>query len=282
MTWTSVCIGGFYFREARIDGTISILPEPYLPFTKEGPADVVCQVHTGFRQEDSTHWEPGFQAETNWEMFAHGNQLLIRTQFIEAYCDKTFQHIELYPLSGSTTQDLSLFSYPLSELVCMHLLAQRNGALLHACAVLMNNTAVLFCGESGAGKSTMAGLWHQRGYTILSDDRIIARKMNKKLIAMGTPWHGDAGLSAPLAAPVSAIYFLRHGTKNHCEITTGANVIALLLQNSFLPLWEKEIIEKNLLFFEQCLQSIPCKILEFVADDEIISFIREEHNELDT
>ncbi|MGN6477953.1 MAG: hypothetical protein ACTHKV_12055 [Flavipsychrobacter sp.] len=40
----------------------------------------------------------------------------------------------------------------------------------HAGSVIVNNKAFMFCGTSGAGKSTIAAHFYSRGYKILSDD----------------------------------------------------------------------------------------------------------------
>ncbi len=40
----------------------------------------------------------------------------------------------------------------------------------HAACVIINNKAVLFCGKSGKGKSSLAVYFHSKGYTVLSDD----------------------------------------------------------------------------------------------------------------
>jgi hypothetical protein len=41
---------------------------------------------------------------------------------------------------------------------------------LHASGVIIDDRAVLFCGESGAGKSTTAALFATRGHTVVTDD----------------------------------------------------------------------------------------------------------------
>lgn len=51
--------------------------------------------------------------------------------------------------------------------IALHL---RRIVTLHASAVEVDGGAVLFCGESGAGKSTMAAALQKRGYSVLSDD----------------------------------------------------------------------------------------------------------------
>ena len=50
------------------------------------------------------------------------------------------------------------------------LLHQRNHIALHASAVEVNGKAVLFCGASGAGKSTISAALTGRGYPLVADD----------------------------------------------------------------------------------------------------------------
>jgi HPr Serine kinase C-terminal domain len=50
------------------------------------------------------------------------------------------------------------------------LLHQREHIVLHASAVRVNGKAVLFCGQSGEGKSTLAAALTQRGYPLITDD----------------------------------------------------------------------------------------------------------------
>lgn len=50
------------------------------------------------------------------------------------------------------------------------LLHQRGRLVLHANAVQMNESAILFLGSEGKGKSTTSLSLHQRGYNLLADD----------------------------------------------------------------------------------------------------------------
>ncbi len=50
------------------------------------------------------------------------------------------------------------------------LLRQRGLLVLHACCVARDGQAIAFVGDSGWGKSTLADLFHRRGYAVLNDD----------------------------------------------------------------------------------------------------------------
>lgn len=65
-------------------------------------------------------------------------------------------------------QDIAIF---LAGNVFGVLLHQRNHIVLHASAIVVNGKAVLFCGVSGAGKSTIAAALGSRGYTLMTDDQ---------------------------------------------------------------------------------------------------------------
>lgn len=53
---------------------------------------------------------------------------------------------------------------------------------LHAACIVVNNKAVLFCGKSGVGKSSLTAYFYSKGHAILSDD-ITTVKLSKS----GTP-----------------------------------------------------------------------------------------------
>jgi serine kinase of HPr protein (carbohydrate metabolism regulator) len=46
---------------------------------------------------------------------------------------------------------------------------------MHACGLVDRGDGYLFCGRSGAGKSTSAGLW-QREPRVLNDDRVLIQR----------------------------------------------------------------------------------------------------------
>ena len=67
----------------------------------------------------------------------------------------------------------STIDHLLVDQVWPRILAHRGDLVLHAAGVLGPGGAILFVGESGRGKSTLAASLHQRGHPLLGDDAIV-------------------------------------------------------------------------------------------------------------
>lgn len=190
--------------------------------------------------------------------FTEGEVLLHRPFFTEASV--------AYPLE-----------YPLDELWLLNLLARGRGAELHCSGVKdERGRGLLFVGQSGAGKTTMSRLWETApGVEILSDDRIVVRRAEDGQYSMyGTPWHGEAALSSPLSAPLTAIFFLRHGERNLLRELNRAEATARLFSCSFPTYYDAAGLDFTLEFFEKLAGAIPCRELSFVPEREAVDLIQ--------
>ena len=192
---------------------------------------------------------------------------------------KDFTKIEvaLHRPYFNSDQPVYPLEYPLDELLLINLLAQGRGAEVHGCGVVdPSGQGHLFIGQSGAGKTTMARLWEGiPGVTILSDDRIVLRQIDKKLWMYGTPWHGEAMLASPERAPLARIYFLEKGSTN--EVIPLKNSVALgrLITCSFIPFYSQPGLAFTLSFFEEVVRAVPSIELRFVPDRRVVEFINE-------
>jgi len=189
--------------------------------------------------------------------------------------DFTSAEVLLHRPYFNTDQPIYPLEYPLDELLFINLLSFGKGVEIHACGVKDSlGRGHLFVGQSGAGKSTMARLWQGvSGVTVLSDDRIVLRKLSGKIWMYGTPWHGDAGLASPGRAPLSRVYFLKHGPKNEILKQGPVESMTRLFTCSFLPFYSSEALDFTLGFFEEVVKAIPCHEIRFLPDRRITEFI---------
>jgi len=189
--------------------------------------------------------------------FARGHMVLNRFSFAPG--------APIYPLE-----------YPLDELAMMHRLALGEGIEVHALGLAdEDGSGYLFLGHSGAGKSTTARLWREQpGVKLLSDDRIILREQNKKILMYGTPWHGDAGVASPDCAPLTAIFLLEQAPVDELIPLAQGKAAAELFARAFVPHYSKSAIHFSLDFADQVTRSVPNSIFRFAPTPGAVEVIR--------
>lgn len=96
-----------------------------------------------------------------------GRQFLLRIPDIARFLLKDGDEIVFAPETDDGLADVPIFILGTVFGILLH---QREQIVLHASAVRVNGKAVLFCGSSGAGKSTMAAALAQHGYSLVTDD----------------------------------------------------------------------------------------------------------------
>jgi hypothetical protein len=97
------------------------------------------------------------------------------------------------------------------------LLAARGGMLLHASSAIRGDRAYVFCGVSGAGKSTIVSLAPSDSI-LLTDEISFIRPVGDGYRAFGTPFAGELGVSGPnVSAPIGGLYLLNKGRENRIE-----------------------------------------------------------------
>jgi len=148
---------------------------------------------------------------------------------------------------------------------------------VHACALVVDGRAALFCGRSGAGKSTTARLWRRLrpGTPVLSDDRVAIRLQGGRPIAHGTPWHGDGGFATPAGRPLAAVFFLRHGRRTRLTPLAPGAAAARLFSRSFPPPWDPVGIGRVLEACAAVAASRPCYELRFRPDRQAVDAVIE-------
>lgn len=285
-------IGGFSLGVWCEKGMPAVLDPEHAPFVAPSETNRPCDL------EFDVSWSPTLPAPKTLPDFSSGGLWSAHrdhsgTKFYfasptfgsepykAAWLDPSFSrgHVVLNRSSFQAHDSLFPLEYPIDELVLMHRLALGEGVELHALGLVdQDSSGYLFLGHSGAGKSTTARLWmRQPGVRLLSDDRIILRLQNGIYRMYGTPWHGDAGVSSPGSAPLSAIFFLEQAPRHQILPIAQPQAAAELFARAFLPHYVKSGIEFTLHFLDQLTRSIPCSIFRFAPTDDAVEAIRHAH-----
>jgi len=167
--------------------------------------------------------------------------------------------------------------YPLDELLFQHRLTRDGAVEVHACGVVWRRRTLLFCGVSGAGKSTTARLWsrHAPRSIVLSDDRVVLRPTGRGARAWGTPWHGEGRFASPQSAPLGAVFFLRHGRATRVRRLAPAEAAARLLARAFPPLWDQGALARALRTCGAIATRVPAFDLAFRPDRSAVLAARD-------
>ena len=183
---------------------------------------------------------------------------------------------EYLTAQGDSVELSNSAGYPVDQLLLMYYLAPRQGLLVHAAGLVADGRALIFPGVSGAGKSTLAKQFLARDWpSLLSDDRVIVRKMGSSHVAFGTPWPGDAGVAVNASAPLAALLFPAKGVENRIsELSPQAALHRLLPATSIL--WhEQELLFSQLDTCEHLLSHIPAFELSWSLNTGVVDDVHE-------
>jgi hypothetical protein len=232
--------------------------------------DVDVEVRTADLPNPSS--EPLFVSGGLWTVYRHGRGILYvirepvrgRAPLSSLLIDERRRKGKLFLAPGAPFA----LHYPLDELLFQHHLARHGGMEVHACGVAENGRVLLFCGVSGAGKTTTARLWrrHRRSAEILSDDRMIVRARGGRLWAFGTPWHGSGRFASPRGLPLGGLFFLARGQEASVAALSAPAAAAELFARSFPPPWEAEGSARVLSLCARVAAAVPCARLRFRPD----------------
>jgi hypothetical protein len=117
--------------------------------------------------------------------------------------------------------------------IFLYLINRNNGFILHASSILKNNSAYIFCGPAGAGKSTIRKLFPD--CISLGDDSALMRKIDDKYYLFGSPFYQTSNISYPNSRIKNKhVYIIHKSNKIRLKDLNFPDNLKNLLQNSFL------------------------------------------------
>jgi hypothetical protein len=193
-----------------------------------------------------------------------------------AFFDRDFREGRILVRRDALTESMHALDYPLDEVIIAHLLGRGRGVELHGCGIIdQDGRGQLFVGQSGAGKTTTARVWLAEGhFEIVSDDRVIVRRVDGQWRMFGTPWHGEAELSSPLSAPLGAIHLLVQASHTELVSLPAAQAMATLFGCCFPPFYDAGALGYTLECLDQIVRDLPVRALRFLPDRSVIDCIR--------
>ena len=213
-----------------------------------------------------------FSAGRSWDLWRHADgseDIVFRggagfgTDAWHLHIDSTFQSGSLAEAPVMPDPFIRADGYPLLEYIVARQLARHDGALVHASTAIVDGSAYVFVGHSGAGKSTIAAIAEGAGANIPTDDRTILTAGDATPKAWGTPWHGSLVRKSPDGAPVRCIYLLQQSGENRCEPLPPARAVKELFVRLIQPRLHAAEIQQTLHVLESIVERVPTAVLHF-------------------
>lgn len=152
-------------------------------------------------------------------------------------------------------------------------LAREGGFLLHSASAIRNGRASLFCGVSGAGKTTISRL-APADVTLLTDEVSYVRRIDNTYYACGTPFAGElARVGENCSAPIAGFFFLEKGPGNRIEPIDTAVAVRSLLRNILFFAEDSELVRLLFRSAFEFVERVPVRRLTFFPDQRVWDLI---------
>lgn len=212
-----------------------------------------------------------------WTVYQHGDYILVHTSMP---LSNTINEAMIVIRPGEKAWDIIIDSkdikvnpvaYPLDGLLYYYLTALHGDIFIHGSGVELDRKGILFTGQSGRGKTTIAHLFDEAGARVIHDDRLIIRKIDDEFIMFNTPVYE---LERSNYTRLDAIYTLDHGKLNKATAMKSVESLTSVMANCIQHHWNAALIGTFTSAIKNMTGVIPVKHLEFVPDKSLVDFIR--------
>ena len=223
------------------------------------------------------------ELDYRWFIFKHDGSEILKIIYqypnpwatIEAEILNHDVIINYIPGENQTRVVIDPYTFPFSNLLYSQILNHWQGLLVHASGVMDGTDGYIFTAVSGTGKSTMAGLWAQKGSQIINDDIIaITTKDDITIHNIPMPHYTDF----PKSAPLKAIFIIKQSPNNYIKPLKGAFAAMLLMANCIQQFGTPEYVRQHLATLSVIASQVPIFEAGFQPNTDIVDLIRHEIN----
>jgi len=151
------------------------------------------------------------------------------------------------------------------------------GVPLHSSNMIRKNKALLFCGMSGSGKSTISNLlsndrqtW-QRG----SDEFNLVFIQGSEVYAYATPYLSFDSELRKSGARLEHLFFLSHSSRNYTHTLNGKEIYWNILKNIYTIPANDIMAEKMYNNVHLLSELVKCSVLHFINNQSVKQFIED-------
>ena len=116
-------------------------------------------------------------------------------------------------------------------------LLTRDTLLIHGAVIALGNTAHMFTGKSGTGKTTHIQKWleHAPGAYVVNGDKPFVIIDKEDVFSCGTPWCGKEDMGTNAIVPLRSIVFMERSSENQIEAVPFRSILPNLLEQTYRP-----------------------------------------------
>jgi hypothetical protein len=118
--------------------------------------------------------------------------------------------------------------------ICDDFIKNNNGLIMHGSAVSLGKNGVVFSGDSGCGKTTLAKLFKRHNEIVINDDMLALKIKGRHVYAYSLPWIKNTEYIKNQRLVLGHILYPHFGSKEKLESVQLAVKLKILLRNIYL------------------------------------------------
>ena len=167
------------------------------------------------------------------------------------------------------------FVYPIDQILLFHILQCYNAILMHSVGFVYDKKGIVCVGKSGAGKSTLARIAERKGARVLSDDRIIIRRMGGEQRLYGTPWPGEGAHARNEGHGLGHLLFLVQSDENRMVALSPGEAAKRLMSVCSIPWYDEDMMSAYFAIIDDLVSNVPCAELHFTRSDHVLDVLND-------